>query len=333
MIAYLDLKPMNDQLASQISSALADCMSRSSYLRGPQTQAFEEEWADFCGQKFTVACNSGTDALTIAAKALQLQTVRVQANTLALTGIGLALGGASVEICEIDREGRISNADSNCVPVLLFGRTPLPDASHALLYDAAHAHGWQPPENSQAAWSFYPTKSLGAFGDAGAITTDDAALAETMLEICGRDDQMRNPQQITSRIDEIQAAILRIKLQHLPSWLEQRKNIADVYNSRLSHLGITLNGDSFNHIYAIRSESRTALREYLLGKGVETKIHWDKSLNKIDGPWKAHHKYPEAERWANEILSLPIYPGLSQSDVSYICDSIEEFYEHQEFKS
>lgn len=333
MIVYLDLKPMNDRLVTQISSALADCMSKSSYLRGPQTQAFEEEWADFCGQKFAVACNSGTDALTIAAKALQLQTVNVQANTLPLTGIGLALAGAEVEICEIDSEGRISKADSDSVPVLLFGRIPLPETLPAQLYDAAHAHGWQPPENSQAAWSFYPTKSLGAFGDAGAITTNDPALAQTMLEICGRDDQMRNPQQITSRIDEIQAAILRIKLKHLPSWLEQRRIIADVYNSRLSHLGITVSGESFNHIYAIRSESRTALREYLLGEGVETKIHWEKSLNKIDGPWKAHHKYPEAERWADEILSLPIYPGLSQDDVTYICDSIEEFYEHQEFKS
>jgi dTDP-4-amino-4,6-dideoxygalactose transaminase len=333
MIAYLDLKPMNDQLASQISSALSDCMSKSSYLRGPQTQAFEEEWAEFCGQKFTVACNSGTDALTIAAKALQLQTVKVQANTLALTGIGLALGGAQVEICEINSEGRISNSDGDCVPVLLFGQTPLPDAPNAQLYDAAHAHGWQPPVNSQAAWSFYPTKSLGAFGDAGAITTNDPGLAETMLEICGRDDQMRNPQQITSRIDEIQAAILRIKLKHLPSWLEQRKNIADVYSSRLSHLGVTLNGDSFNHIYAIRSEYRTALREYLLGKGIETKIHWDKSLNKIDGPWKAPHEYLQAEKWADEILSLPIYPGLSQEDVTYICDSIEAYYQHQELNS
>ena len=333
MIVYLDLKPMNDRLSTQISSAISDCMSRSTYLRGPQTQAFEEEWAEFCGQKFAVACNSGTDALTIAAKALQLQNVKVQANTLPLTAIGLALGGTEVEICEIDGGGYISNADNNCIPVLLFGRTPLPKAPDALLYDAAHAHGWQPPENSQAAWSFYPTKSLGAFGDAGAITTNDPALAQTMLEICGRDDQMRNPQQITSRIDEIQAAILRIKLQHLPSWLEERKNIADFYNSRLSHLGVTLNGDSFNHIYAIRSEYRTALREHLLSKGIETKIHWDKSLNKIDGPWQAPHEYLKAEKWADEILSLPIYPGLNEVDVSYVCDSIEAYYQHQELKS
>ena len=318
---------MNDALTAHISTAVADCMSRSSYLRGPQTQAFEEEWAEFCGQKFAVACNSGTDALTIAARALQLQRVQVQANTLPLTAIGLALGGTKVEICEIDGDGRIANDLADCIPVLLFGRVPLPNARTAPLYDAAHAHGWKPPEKSSAAWSFYPTKSLGALGDAGAITTNDPALAETMLEICGRDDQMRHFQQITSRIDEIQAAILRIKLKHLPLWLEQRKIIGELYNSRLFQLGITLQGDSFHHIYAIRSEGREALREHLLTHNIETKIHWEQSLNQVAGPWTTSGDYPLAEKWASQILSLPIYPGLSLKDVAYICDVIERYFE------
>jgi len=179
---------------------------------------------------------------------------------------------------------------------------------------------------SSAAWSFYPTKSLGALGDAGAVTTNDENLADTMIEICGRDDQMRNSRQITSRIDEIQAAILRIKLKHFPEWLAQRQTIASLYDSRLKDLGITLTGKSLNHIYAIRTETRSDLREYLSSLGIETKIHWEKSLNLVDGPWTSSGKYPLAESWAEQILSLPIYPGLTEQQVEFICDSIEGYY-------
>ena len=328
MIPYVDLRPMNDQLLSQINSAVADCMLKSSYLRGAQTMAFEEEWAEFCGQKFAVACNSGTDALTIAAKSLELSNVQLQANTLPLSGIGLALGGASVNIHEVDSDGRIRDGIPDSIPVLLFGRVPKADSKDSILYDAAHAHGWNPPEKSTAAWSFYPTKSLGALGDAGAVTTNDESLAQTMIEICGRDDQMRHSRQITSRIDEIQAAILRIKLKKLPEWLSMRQETADHYDSRLSGLGITLGGKSFNHIYAIRTKSRESLREHLYKVGIETKVHWEKTLNSLTGPWTSKGDYPEAESWASEILSLPIYPGLTADRVKIICDSIEDHFKN-----
>jgi dTDP-4-amino-4,6-dideoxygalactose transaminase len=317
---------MNDPLLSQINLAVGNCVNQSSYLRGAQTIAFEEEWAEYCGQKYAVACNSGTDALTIATKSLELSAVQLQANTLPLSGIGIALGGAEVHLHDVDHDGVSPDWVKNVVPVLLFGRVPNPNLRGSILYDAAHAHGWKPPEESTAAWSFYPTKSLGALGDAGAVTTNDENLAQTMIEICGRDDQMRHSRQITSRIDEIQAAILRIKLRKLPLWLAQRQEIAHLYNSRLSDLGIILEGESFNHIYAIRTESRESLRAYLLKMGVETKIHWEKPLNSLEGPWTSSGEYPGAESWASEILSLPIYPGLTAERVKLICDLIENFF-------
>ena len=325
MIPYVDLQPMNDPLLSQINSAVTDCMKQSSYLRGAQTKAFEEEWAEFCGQKYAVACNSGTDALTIAAKSLELASAQLQSNTLPLSGIGLALGGADVHICDVDSDGRIPEGVTNSVPVLLFGRVPVANSKNSVLYDAAHAHGWNPHKESTAAWSFYPTKSLGALGDAGAVTTNDENLAKTMIEICGRDDQMRHSRQITSRVDEIQAAILRIKLKQLPRWLAQRQEIANQYDSRLSDFGITLGGESFNHIYAIRTKSRESLRKHLLTMGVETKIHWEKTLDSLQGPWTTSGEYPAAKSWAAEILSLPIYPGLSADQVTFICDSVEDY--------
>ena len=314
---------MNEPLESRISSAISDCMSRSSYLRGPETKSFEEEWAEFCGQKYAVTCNSGTDALEIATNALGLKNVYLQANTLALSGIGIAKGGANIQISDVDSDGHITNDIENSVPVLLFGRSP--KSNVASLYDAAHSHGWQPPINSCAAWSFYPTKTLGALGDAGAITTNDENLAQTMIDLCGRDDELRNSRQTTSRIDEIQAAILRIKLKNLPSWLEQRQIIANHYNSRLLQLGITIPGKSFNHIYAIRIKERDLLKRTLSNLGIETKIHWAIPLNKLDGPWNTSGTYPNSELWAAEILSLPIYPGLAKAQVDYICDSIEDF--------
>ena len=314
---------MNEPLATKISSAISDCMSRSTYLRGPETKSFEEEWAEFCGQKYAVTCNSGTDALEIATNALGLKNVYLQANTLPLSGIGIARGGAKIQISEVDSDGHITSDKENSVPVLLFGRNP--KSNLALLYDAAHAHGWQPPINSCAAWSFYPTKTLGALGDAGAITTNDENLAQTMIELCGRDDELRNSRQTTSRIDEIQAAILRIKLKNLPDWLNQRQIIADQYNSRLSQLGITLTGKSHNHIYAIRVKQRDLLRRALSNAGIETKIHWSRSLNKVAGPWNTSGNFLNAESWASEILSLPMYPGLTEVQVDFICDSIEDF--------
>lgn len=176
------------------------------YLRGPQTAAFEEKWAAYCGQKHCVTCNSGTDALTLAAAALEMAQAKVQANTLSLTAIGLERGGSKVVVADVDSSGRCCVADSQVVPVLLYGRVPSEAETSSVLFDAAHAHGWKPPSHATACWSFYPTKSLGALGDGGAVTTNDAQLAQAMRAISGQDDQFHSKRQITSRMDEVQAS-------------------------------------------------------------------------------------------------------------------------------
>jgi len=247
-IPFCDLGRANNPIRKDIENAIAGCINRSSYLRGSQTQLFEEEWAAYCGQKYAVCCNSGTDALCLAAMALNMKRANIPSNTLPLTGIGLHRGGAAVVISEINDHGWIKEPKEEDVPVLIFGRLPEPGSSVALLYDAAHAHGWQPPGDAVAAWSFYPTKTLGSMGDAGAVSTNNESLAITLRELCGRDDVLHDRRQITSRIDEIQAAILRVKLKHLPEWLEMRKEIAQIYDNRLQHLSITLAGESLHHL-------------------------------------------------------------------------------------
>jgi dTDP-4-amino-4,6-dideoxygalactose transaminase len=330
IVPFCDLSRANDPLRADIDRAIGACLDRSWYLRGPETAAFEEEWAAYCGQSFAVSCNSGTDALTLAASALDLRTAAVQANTIALTGVGLHRGGASVEIVDVDTEGRPFAVTRNTVPVLLFGQIPEPHAEGAPLFDAAHAHGWRPPLHACAAWSFYPTKSLGALGDAGAVTTNDAALAEEMRRLAGRDDRLRDSRQITSRTDELQAAVLRVKLRHLNDWLEERAAIAVQYDARLLHLGITMGSPSLNHLYVVRVDNRDALHAFLHDHGVETKIHWKEPLHTLDGPWTAKGSFPGAEAWSESVLSLPCFPGLRRDEIDHTCELVDTFVaEHQ----
>ncbi len=324
-IPFCDLRRSNNPLRKEIQHAFESCLNRSSFLRGPETHAFEEEWATYCGQKYAVCCNSGTDALTLAATALALTAAKVQANTLALTAIGLSRGGASVIIADVNSEGMLVDVTDDSVPVLIFGQLLSLEQLRAPIFDAAHAHGWKPPAHAVAAWSFYPTKSLGALGDAGAVTTNDAALANEMRHLAGRDDQLRDRRQITSRTDEIQAAVLRVKLRYLDAWLEERAIIAARYNKRLKHLGITLETPSLHHLYVIRIEGRDELHSYLHSNGIESKIHWREPLNQLDGPWTTAGIYPGADTWCRSIISLPCFPGLRPNEIEYICDHIESF--------
>ena len=324
-IPFCDLGRALAPIRTDIDNAIAGCLNRSTFLHGIQTRAFEEEWAAFCGQKYAVCCNSGTDALTLAATALGMTSATIPANTLALTGIGLSRGGAKVSVAEITHEGWMLEQRDDAVPVLIYGRIPDPCSKIATVYDAAHAHGWKPPVGASAAWSFYPTKSLGALGDAGAVTTNDASLAASMRELSGRDDKLHDRRQITSRIDEIQAAVLRVKLLHLNSWLDQRAEIATLYNKRLEGLGITLPGKSMHHLYVIKVPRRDGLMAFLGQRGIGSKIHWAQPLNKLSGPWQHNGSYPAAESWCDSILSLPCFPGLSTNEINIICDAVEEY--------
>lgn len=328
-IPFCDLSRTNESIRREIEKAVSKCIDRSSFLRGPQTHAFEEEWADYCGQTYAVCCNSGTDALTLAATAMNMKTATIPANTLPLTGIGLNRGGTQVLVAEIRPDGWMSIPEPDAVPVLIFGQIPKTDDKPAALYDAAHAHGWKVPVGSVAAWSFYPTKSLGALGDAGAVTTNDVTLAKELRKLCGRDDQFYDQRQITSRIDEIQAAILRVKLRHLDRWLAERQEIGAHYNKRLRSLGITLNNHSLYHLYVVLVENRDRLANFFEHHGINTKIHWPIPLNRIPGPWFSKGFYPQSEKWCNSVLSLPCFPGLHSYEVDLVCDIIEEWYEKE----
>ena len=331
-IAFCDLQRALIPIRSDIDRAIAQVISSGWFLRGKQTAAFEEEWAHYCGQSHSVCCNSGTDALTLAALAMNLKTAVIPANTLSLTGVGLHRGGAQVRLSEIDGSGHMLEIDqADAVPVLLFGRLPTAAEAKVQLIDAAHAHGWQP--TTTAAFSFYPTKTLGALGDGGVVTTNDSALADDIRKLSGRDDILHDKRQLTTRMDEIQAAVLRVKLQHLNQWLAQRTEIGQRYDKRLEPRGITISGPSLHHLYVIRIPKRDQLAACLKEAGVETKVHWHDSLSQVAGPWSMNGDFAHAQAWSQTILSLPCYPGMTLEEVDYICDVIEAWCDANDIDS
>jgi dTDP-4-amino-4,6-dideoxygalactose transaminase len=324
-IPFVDVRAATDSLRGELDEAIARVLSRGWFLRGEETAAFEAEWAAYCGQKHCVACGSGTDALTLSAMAMEMETASVQANTLPLTAIGLARGGARVSIVDVGAAGHPSGASADLVPVLLYGRQPDQQERGASLFDAAHAHGWRPPVGATACWSFYPTKSLGALGDAGAVTTNDDTIAENLRMLAGPDDRLRHRSQINSRMDELQAAALRVKLRHLDEALSRRRELASLYREILPPAVTLIPGqiEGFNHLLVVSCDERDALQDYLLEHGIQTKVHFPTPLNRLDGPWVCEEdRLPGAESWCNRVLSLPCYPELPDEAVRHIATLI-----------
>lgn len=324
-IGFCELNRSLAPIRRDVDAAISRVVSSGWFLRGAETAAFEEEWAERCGQSHAIACNSGTDALTLAALAMNLKSATIPANALPLTGIGLHRAGVKLALADVDDAGyMLRDGCRDPVPVLLFGRVPRPSELTDLLFDAAHAHGWRP--TATAAFSFYPTKTLGALGDGGAVTTNDARLAEEIRALSGRDDGFYDRRQLTTRMDEVQAAVLRVKLRHLDAWLDERRQIAAHYDRRLGALSLADPAQpTLAHLYIIRTPQRDQLQAHLRGAGIETKVHWPASLDMLPGPWSASGSYPGAKAWSASVLSLPCYPGLTAAEVDYICDHIESF--------
>ena len=324
-IAFCDLRPANESLRHDIELAVRRVLDSGWFLRGHEVEAFEQEFAAYTGQDYCVTCGSGTDALTLAAAAMERRVVKVQANTLPLTAQGLWRGGSEVELSDVGGQGRPVEIDSTNVPVLLYGRHPTNTESTCLLFDAAHSHGWRPPKHATACWSFYPTKNLGALGDAGAVTTNDRQVADRLRALSGLDDGFRHPLQINSRMDEIQAAILRVKLRRLDDWNAERQRIAEEYFHLLPNSvePICTPTEGTNHLFVIRCMERDGLMSYLTSLGIECKVHFPIPLHRYAAAWSGCRLLQGAERWCSQVLSLPCYPGLALDQVRAVCSAIK----------
>jgi dTDP-3-amino-3,4,6-trideoxy-alpha-D-glucose transaminase len=352
-----DLRREYIRLRSEIDRAIAEVLQRGWFILGEEGEAFEAEWADYCGVAHAVGVGNGTDALQLALRASGIgpgDEVVVPALTAAFSALAVSLVGATPVFADVDPasltldpaafQAAITPRTAAVMPVHLYGCPADMEAisgiarRHNLLVleDAAQAHGARFHKKrvgglgDVAAFSFYPSKNLGAYGDAGAIVTDDPMLAEKarMLRHGGQRRTYEHELLGTnSRLDEIQAAILRVKLRHLDAWNKRRRSLAACYDSslkELSPLTLPFTPDGVEHVfhlYVIRTQIRDALHDYLAGTGIGTGVHYPKGVHRQGAYASLGYREgscPNAEAAANEVLSLPVFPQLSFHEVKQV---------------
>jgi dTDP-4-amino-4,6-dideoxygalactose transaminase len=348
MIPFLDLGAAYRELKSDIDTAMQRVLDSGWYILGPEVDAFEAEWAAYCGAAHAVGLANGLDALILALRALDVgpgDEVIVPSNTYIATWLAVTAVGARPIPVEPDPathninptriEAAITPATKVLLPVHLYGQPVDLDPIIALgrkhglavVEDAAQAHGARykgqriGAHGDVVCWSFYPGKNLGALGDGGAVTTNRADLADRirLLRNYGsRAKYVNEMQGVNSRLDPIQAAVLRVKLHHLDAWTERRRVIATAYSDGLRDIGLILPSvpnwaDPAWHLYVVRSSDRGVLQQHLSAAGVGTLIHYPIPPHMQAAYAElglAPEALPLARQLADEVLSLPMGPQL-----------------------
>lgn len=360
MIPLLDLKAPHVELQGEIADAINRVVSSGWYILGPEVDAFENDFAAYCETAHCIGVANGLDALHLALRAMDVgpgDEVIVPSNTYIATWLAVSQCGAKpvpVEPIEatlnIDPtlvEAAITQHTKVVLPVHLYGQPVNLDPLLAVakkhnlkvLEDAAQAHGARykgkriGSHSNAVAWSFYPGKNLGALGDGGAVTTNDPELADRikMLRNYGsRVKYVNEVQGFNSRLDPIQAAVLRIKLKYLDEWNDRRAEIANRYNAALVNTGLALPtvpewAEPAWHLYVIRTLQREALQRNLARSGIGTLIHYPippHLQQAYADRGYSRGSFPIAEAMADEVLSLPMGPHLSMTDADSVIAAI-----------
>ncbi len=347
---------------AEIDAAMQAAIESNRYILGPQTHAFETEFARYVGVTHSVGVGSGTEALHIAIRACEIgagDEVITVAHTAVATVSAIELAGATPVLVDIDPatytinprkiEAAITPRTKAIIPVHLYGGLADLDPilkiakQHNLkvIEDCAQAHGAQYHDRRAGSWgdaacySFYPTKNLGAIGDGGLVATNDPSIAERLALLRQYGWRERYVSEISgwnTRLDELQAAILRVKLRHLDDDNHLRRQRAAIYDEMLQGVATTpielANTRSVYHLYVIRHPQRDRLMKQLSDQGIGTAIHYPLPIHlqpAYRGRLGNAGSLPETERAAHEILSLPMFPELSESDVKAVADAIRDF--------
>jgi dTDP-4-amino-4,6-dideoxygalactose transaminase len=365
-IPLVDLKAQYESIKAEIDGAIATVILEAAFIGGSHVKTFESTFAAFCGAKHCVGVGNGTDAIFLTLKAMGIgggDEVITAANSFIATSEAITMAGARAvfvdirpETCNIDPDRigeKITGRTKAILPVHLYGQPADMDpilrlaGIHGLkvIEDAAQAHGAVYKGRTvgtlgdAACFSFYPGKNLGAYGDAGAVVTDDERLSVKirMLANHGRvgkyDHQFEG---VNSRLDGLQAAILNVKLTHLPRWTKQRRTNARLYGKYLGGVdGIVPPAEAsvaeaVYHLYVtrVKKDFRQPLQEYLKAEGIQTGIHYPVILPRLNAYSYLHqgeNDFPEAARACGEILSLPMFPELQERQIRYISEKISGF--------
>jgi dTDP-4-amino-4,6-dideoxygalactose transaminase len=364
-IPLVDLKKQYKSIKNEIDEAVFNVISQSAFIGGSYVKSFETAFADFCNVKHCVGVGNGTDAIFLALKALGIGSgdeVITAANSFVATSEAITMTGAKVVFADINPvtynismgevEQRITSKTKAIVPVHLYGQPADMEAlqriadQHGLkiVEDAAQAHGAMyrgltvGSMGDMACFSFYPGKNLGAYGDAGAVVTDDQELAikVRMLANHGRVEKYDHKMEgVNSRLDGLQAAVLSVKLKHLPAWNEQRRMNAYLYNQNLEKTEVITpieidDVKAVYHLYVVRVDksTRSVLQENLKSIGISTGVHYPIALPHLKAYAYLKHgvdAFPEATKASAEIVSLPMYPELTEQQIQYIAKHIGRF--------
>lgn len=363
-VPFASFLPMHNELRKELDAAYNKVVDKSYFIQGEECTKFEKEFAEYCGVKYCVGVATGLDALVLILKAMGISKgdeVILPSNTYIATALAVSYAGADPVFVEpvletfnidVDRiETKITEKTKAIIAVHLQGRTADMDAINTIakkynlkvIEDAAQAHGAKyngvkaGALGDAAGFSFYPGKNLGALGDGGCVTTNNKWLAEKVRALgnYGSDYKYHHIYKgINSRLDEMQSAFLRVKLHNLDKWNECRRRIADRYLNEIKNSLIKLplpTDDVYEHIYhvfVIRCNKRDELEKYLNDNGIGTVKHYPIPMHEQecykDLGYK-HGDFPIAEEISATVISIPMYYGMTDDEVSYVIDVLNRF--------
>lgn len=362
-VPFVDLVAQSAALESELNTAVGRILQGADYILGKDVTAFEEEFAAFCEVQYAVGVDSGTSALELVLRAYEIgpgDEVITVANTFIATTFAISYTGArpvlvdvNPRTCTLDTtqlERAITPRTRAIIPVHLFGHPADMDPilriarrqELIVIEDACQAHGAKYKNRragglaDAAAFSFYPAKNLGAAGDAGAIVTNDELIAKRvrMLRDYGQSAKYHHEMLgYNHRMDSLQAAILRTKLPHLEEWNRARREHAQQYSDLLAEAGVVLPipaayAEPVYHLYVIRTAERDEMQMYLKSRGISTGIHYPIPLHLQEAYRHLGYNpgsFPVTEHMAPHILSLPMYPELTEEQIRHVADAILEF--------
>lgn len=363
-VSFATFKPMHNEIREALDNAYKRVLDKSIFIQGEECKKFEEEFAKYCGAKYCVGVATGLDAIYLILRALDIKAgdeVIVPSNTYIATALAVSFTGAKpvfvepvIDTYNIDPtkiQDKITSKTKAIIAVHLQGRAADMDAIRDiaeknnlyLVEDSAQAHGVKYKGkrvgalSDASAWSFYPGKNLGAFGDAGCITTNNKEIADKVRALgnYGSDYKYHHIYQGTnSRLDELQAALLREKLPNLDRWNEDRRRIAKRYLTEIKNpliklpLGVSEEYDHIYHVFVIRCDRRDELEKYLNENGIGTvkhypiPMHMQKAYESLNIPEGA---LPIAEEISRTVLSIPMYYGMTDDEIEYVIRMINQF--------
>ena len=362
-IPFVDLHAQYLTIKPEIDAAIQDVITNSAYIRGPHVDKFEKLWSEAMGMKHCVSCANGTDAIYILMRGLGIkpgdEVITTSHSWISTTETITQAGGKVVFVdSEYDTfnlnaaqiESKITSRTVGIIPVHLYGQPADMDAVMAIakkhklwvIEDCAQSHLARfkgklvGTFGDAATFSFYPGKNLGAYGDAGGLVTNDDKLADwcaTYARHGGKGEHMMEG--INSRLDGLQAAILNVKVPHLQKWTEARRTVAARYNELLAGVGdlvtpkVAANRDHVYHLYVIRTEKRDALKKYLGDAGIGTVLNYPKALPFYPAYAYLGHQpsdFPVSYANSSRILSLPIFPEITDEMIQYVAKIIKGFF-------